>query len=50
MCFLTVFKFQVVVKTIEGREVSLEWDRVRSFEKDIAQMFLMQTKEFKEAM
>ncbi|XP_026275086.1 DNA topoisomerase 3-beta-1 [Frankliniella occidentalis] len=41
---------QVVVKTAEGREVSLEWDRVRCFEREIAQMFLVQLKEFKETV
>lgn len=49
MYVLFIF-LQVVVKTSEGREVSLEWDRVRCFEKEIAQMFLMLAKEYKETL
>ncbi|XP_065332165.1 DNA topoisomerase 3-beta-1 [Cloeon dipterum] len=40
---------QVTVQTSEGKEVVLDWERVRCFEKEIATMFLMQVKEFKEA-
>ncbi|CAG2065715.1 unnamed protein product, partial [Timema podura] len=39
----------IVVNTSDGREVSLDWERVRCFEKDIASMFLLQVKEFQEA-
>jgi hypothetical protein len=39
-----------VVHTNDGREVTLDWDRVRSFEKEIATMFMLQVKEFSEAM
>jgi hypothetical protein len=42
--------FQLVVHTDDGREVTLDWDRVRSFEKEIATMFMLQVKEFKEAV
>jgi hypothetical protein len=39
-----------VVQTSDGREVTLDWDRVRSFEKEIATMFMLQVKEFEEAL
>jgi hypothetical protein len=39
-----------VVHTNDGREVTLDWDRVRCFEKEIATMFMLQVKEFSEAM
>lgn len=42
--------FQLVVHTDDGREVTLDWDRVRCFEKEIATMFMLQVKEFKEAL
>jgi len=42
--------FQLVVHTDDGREVTLDWNRVRSFEKEIATMFMLQVKEFKEAV
>jgi hypothetical protein len=42
--------FQLVVHTDDGREVTLDWDRVRSFEKEIATMFMLQVKEFKQAL
>ena len=37
------------VKTESGQEATLEWERVRCFEKEVALMFLSQVKEFKEA-
>lgn len=36
---------QVSVQTSDGREVTLDWDRVRCFEKDIATMFLHEIRE-----
>nr|CAD7456232.1 unnamed protein product [Timema tahoe] len=45
----TYWVLQIVVNTSDGREVSLDWERVRCFEKDIASMFLLQVKEFQEA-
>jgi len=38
----------VIVKTESGEEATLEWDRVRCFEKEVAVMFLSQVKECKE--
>ncbi|XP_063228567.1 DNA topoisomerase 3-beta-1 [Bacillus rossius redtenbacheri] len=46
----TYWVLQMIVHTSEGREVNLDWERVRCFEKDIATMFLLQVKEFKEAL
>ncbi|XP_014259776.1 DNA topoisomerase 3-beta-1 [Cimex lectularius] len=34
------------IQTSDGREVNLSWERVRCFEKEIAQMFLYGVKEF----
>jgi hypothetical protein len=48
-CLLT-FVFQLVVQTNDGREITLDWDRVRSFEKEVATMFMLQVKEFEEAL
>lgn len=36
------------MKTETGEEATLEWDRVRCFEKEVAVMFLSQVKEVKE--
>ena len=36
------------MKTETGEEATLEWDRVRCFEKEVAVMFLSQVKECKE--
>ncbi|PSN57539.1 DNA topoisomerase 3-beta-1 [Blattella germanica] len=36
---------QLVVQSSDGREVTLDWDRVRCFEKEVASMFLSQVKE-----
>lgn len=47
---LHLLVFQLVVQTSDGREVTLDWDRVRSFEKEIATMFMLQVKEFEEAL
>ncbi|XP_047507915.1 DNA topoisomerase 3-beta-1 isoform X2 [Pieris napi] len=41
---------RVTASTTEGRELPLEWKRVRVFEKDIANMFLASIKEIKEAV
>lgn len=38
----------MIVKTENGEEATLEWDRVRCFEKEVAVMFLSQVKECKE--
>lgn len=45
----TYWVLRVTASTSEGRELPLEWKRVRSFEKDIANMFLAGIKEIKEA-
>lgn len=37
------------IKTEAGEEATLEWERVRCFEKEVAVMFLSQVREFKEA-
>jgi hypothetical protein len=37
------------VETSEGKEVMLEWERVRCFERDVANMFLLHVKDFNEA-
>lgn len=39
----------VTVRTVEGRELPLDWQRVRCFEKDVANMFLAGIKEHTEA-
>lgn len=36
------------IKTEQGEEATLEWERVRCFEKEAAIMFLTQVREFKE--
>lgn len=41
---------RVTASTSEGRELPLEWKRIRCFEKDIANMFLVSIKEIKEAI
>ncbi|GLG93365.1 DNA topoisomerase 3-beta [Gryllus bimaculatus] len=41
---------QVLLKAEDGREVTLDWERVRCFEKDVATMFLADIKEYKEAI
>ncbi|XP_046665335.1 DNA topoisomerase 3-beta-1 [Homalodisca vitripennis] len=41
---------QVNVQTADGREVTLDWDRVRCFEKDITTMFLHQVREHSTAL
>ncbi|KAH9643715.1 hypothetical protein HF086_001825 [Spodoptera exigua] len=46
----TYWVLRVTASTSEGRELPLEWKRVRSFEKDIANMFLAGIKEIKEAV
>lgn len=40
---------RVAVITTAGKELPLEWKRIRCFDKDIANMFLASIKEFKEA-
>ncbi|XP_073954639.1 DNA topoisomerase 3-beta [Choristoneura fumiferana] len=45
----TYWVLRVTASTSEGRELPLEWKRVRSFDKDIANMFLSGIKEIKEA-
>jgi DNA topoisomerase III len=40
----------VTVRTAEGRELPLDWQRVRCFEKDVANMFLTGVKEHTEAL
>ncbi|KAL4719029.1 hypothetical protein ACJJTC_001219 [Scirpophaga incertulas] len=45
----TYWVLRVTASTSEGRELPLEWKRIRSFEKDIANMFLAGIKEIKEA-
>ncbi|XP_047004194.1 DNA topoisomerase 3-beta-1 [Schistocerca americana] len=40
----------VIVKGADGREYTLDWERVRCFEREIANIFLSQVKEFKEAL
>ncbi|KAK6626129.1 DNA topoisomerase 3-beta-1 [Polyplax serrata] len=39
---------QMSIKTEQGEEATLEWERVRCFEKEAAIMFLTQVREFKE--
>ena len=39
------FVFQVTVKSPDGQDVLLHWSRVRSFDKEIANIFLSQVKE-----
>ncbi|KPJ20868.1 DNA topoisomerase 3-beta-1 [Papilio machaon] len=46
----TYWVLRVTASTDEGRELPLEWKRVRSFEKEIANMFLHGIKEIKEAV
>lgn len=46
----TYWVLRVTVATVEGRELPLEWHRVRCFEKDVANMFLGGIKEIKEAV
>ncbi|XP_022920150.1 DNA topoisomerase 3-beta-1 [Onthophagus taurus] len=36
---------QVIVKTKDGLEISLDWSRVRCFEKEVANMFLQRVKD-----
>lgn len=40
----------VTVRTQEGRELPLDWQRVRCFEKDVTTMFLNGLKDHTEAM
>lgn len=46
----TYWVLRVTASTSEGRELPLEWKRIRCFEKEIANMFLAGIKEIKEAM
>ncbi|XP_067000604.2 DNA topoisomerase 3-beta-1 [Anabrus simplex] len=41
---------QMIVKSEDGREITLDWERVRCFEKEVATMFLLHVKEIKEAL
>lgn len=43
------FIVQVKVAVTEERQLTLEWERVRSFEKDVANVFLNLVKEQKRA-
>lgn len=45
----TYWCLQVTVTTKEGQEVHLDWQRVRSFDKEIANLFLQLVKDKKEA-
>lgn len=45
----SVFLFQVKVAVTEDRQLTLEWERVRSFDKDVANVFLNVVKEHKRA-
>lgn len=38
----------MTVKKESGEEATLDWERNRCFEKEVALMFLLQVKEFKE--
>lgn len=46
----TYWVLRVTASTSEGRELPLEWKRIRCFEKEIANMFLAGIKEIKEAV
>lgn len=45
----TYWCVQVTVKTKDGQSVLLDWQRVRCFDKDVANMFLQVVKECREA-
>lgn len=46
----TYWMIQAIVKTKDEQNVSVDWSRVRCFDKDICQLFLQNVKEWKHAM
>lgn len=40
---------KVTVKSSDGQDVVLSWGRVRSFDKEVANMFLSHVKEYEQA-
>ncbi|XP_046394750.1 DNA topoisomerase 3-beta-1 [Ischnura elegans] len=41
---------QAIIRTNDGRDITLDWERVRSFDKEVAVMFLQLIKEHKKAI
>lgn len=46
---MCVYYFQVTVKSSDGQDIVLSWSRVRSFDKEVANMFLSHVKEHDQA-
>ena len=46
---ISFYYFEVTVKSPDGQDIILNWNRVRSFDKEVASMFLSHVKEYDQA-